>query len=87
MNQHTVGGLSLAGITRHSIAVIEMRMLARIEFDRAASIHLKTQPPVVVLADALHRAQLSVRQLQPARGRGKLHAVSDGKHPFLVTID
>jgi len=39
-----------------SRAGVEMRMLHRIEFDLAASVHLQTHPPI--LADALdgHRA-------------------------------
>src|ERR1019366_10750634 len=38
VNQDTVGSLSLAGVAGHGIAVVEMRMLARIEFDRAATV-------------------------------------------------
>jgi len=84
VNQHAVGGLSLAGMTGYGIAVIEMRMQTRIELQLAASVHLQTQPPV--LADTLHRSQLTVRHLQLARGRGELHPVSGGERPLLVTI-
>ena len=51
MNQHAVGRLPLAGMAGHGITVVEMRMLGRVEFDRAATVHLQPQPPVFV--DAL----------------------------------
>src|SRR5208283_1217611 len=35
VNQYTVGSLPLAGVAGHCIAMIEMQMPARIEFDRA----------------------------------------------------
>src|SRR5208337_3289180 len=41
VNQDTVGSLSLAGVAGHCIAMVEMRMLARIEFDRAATVHFQ----------------------------------------------
>jgi hypothetical protein len=75
---YPVGGLSLAGMTRHGIAVIEVRMPQWIDLDYtvswAASIHLQTHPPI--LADALHGPELTVGQLQVGRGRGELHTVS-----------
>ena len=42
VNQDTVGSLSLAGITGHCITMVEMQMLARIEFDRAATVNFQT---------------------------------------------
>ena len=36
MDQHTVGGLALAAVARHRIAVIQMRMLLDVELDLAA---------------------------------------------------
>src|ERR1039457_6487420 len=46
VDQHTVGGLSLAGMTRHGVAVVKVRILHRIEFYLAASVHLQTHPPI-----------------------------------------
>ena len=69
VDQHPVGGLSLAGMTRDRVAMIEVRMLRRIEFDLAASVHLQTHPPI--LADAFDGSQLAVGQLQVGRGRGE----------------
>jgi hypothetical protein len=51
VNQDTVGSLSLAGVAGHCITMVEMRMLAGIEFDRAATVHFQTQAPV--FADVL----------------------------------
>jgi hypothetical protein len=45
VNQHALGGLPLAGIARHRIAVIEMGMLARIELHVAASVHSYAEGP------------------------------------------
>src|SRR5713101_5883198 len=59
MNEDTVGSLSLAGMAGHGITVVEMRMLRRIEFNRAASVHPQTQAPDFV--DAFDGAQLAVR--------------------------
>ena len=42
MDQDAVGSLSLAGMTRDRIAVIEMRMQPRIELYLAASVHPQT---------------------------------------------
>ena len=67
VDQHMVGGLSLAGMTRWGVAVVEVRMLQWIEFDLAASVHLQTHPPI--LADALHGPEFTVGQLQVGRGR------------------
>jgi|CZKY01.1.fsa_nt_gi hypothetical protein len=35
VNQNTVGGLSLAGMGGHSLAMIEMWIFTRVEFDRS----------------------------------------------------
>jgi hypothetical protein len=35
VNQNTVGGLSLAGVAGYGIAMIEMRIFTRVEFDRS----------------------------------------------------
>jgi hypothetical protein len=35
VNQNTVGGLSLAGVASHGIAMIEMWIFTRVEFDRS----------------------------------------------------
>ena len=85
VDQHPVGGLALAGMTGYGVAMIEMRMLCRIKLDRAASVHLERQPSI--LADALHRSQLTVRDLQLMRGRGELHPISGGKDPLLFAVD
>src|ERR1039458_1322888 len=85
VNQHTVGGLPLAGMTRHGVAVVKVRILLRIDLDFAASIHLQTHSPI--LADALDGPLLAVGQLQVARGRGELHPVSHGKSPLLFAVD
>ena len=84
VDQHAVRRLPLAGMTRHRIPMIEMRMQTRIELQLVASVHLQTQPSV--LADTLHRSQLTVRRLQLARGRGELRPVSGGERPLLLTI-
>src|ERR1019366_4080232 len=62
VNQDTVGSLPLAGVAGHGIAMIEMQMLAGVEFDRAATVHLQAQPPVP--SDALDGPQLAVRNFQ-----------------------
>jgi hypothetical protein len=46
MNQDTVGSLSLTGVAGHGIAMVKMRMLAWVEFYRAATVHLQVQPPI-----------------------------------------
>jgi hypothetical protein len=67
VDQHTVGDLSLAGMTCDRVAVVKVRILHQIEFDLAASVHLQTHPPI--LADALHGPEFTVGQLQVGRGR------------------
>jgi len=71
MNEHTVGGLSLAGMTCDRVAMIEVLMRRRIKLDHtvfwAASVRLQTHPPI--LADALHGPEFTVGQPQVGRGR------------------
>ena len=74
VNQDTVGSLSLAGVAGHGITVVEMRMLGRIEFNRAATVHPQAQPPVFV--DALDGPQLAVRNFELVGRRGELDAVA-----------
>src|SRR5713226_2190489 len=38
VNQDTVGSLSLAGVAGHCIAMVEMRMLVRIEFNHTPTV-------------------------------------------------
>ncbi len=45
VNQDAVGSLSLAGVARHCIAIVEMRTLVRNKLDRAATVHLKRSRP------------------------------------------
>jgi len=74
VNQDTVGSLTLAGVAGHGIAVVEMRELARIEFDRAATVHFHSQPPIFLYA--LDGAQLAVRNFQFVGRRGDMEAVA-----------
>src|ERR1035437_1591963 len=78
VNQDAVGSLSLAGVAGHGIAMVEMRMFVRIEFDCAATVHFQAQPPVFV--DALDGSQLAVRNFQFAGRRGELDAVAHWKN-------
>jgi len=48
MNQRAIRSLSLARMTRRCIAVVGMRMLIRIDLERAARIHLQAQSPSFV---------------------------------------
>ena len=74
VNQDTVGSLSLAGVAGHGITVVEMRMLGRIEFNGAATVHPEAQPPVSV--DALDGPQLAVRNSEVVGRRSELNAVA-----------
>jgi hypothetical protein len=66
VDQHPVGGLPLAGMTRDRVTVVEVRILHQIEFDLAASVHLQTDPPI--LADALDGPQLAVGRFKSGDG-------------------
>ena len=61
MDKHTMGGLALAGMAGHGIAVIQVRMLRRVDLNGTPVIHLQSHP---TLSDTLHRAQFTVRQFQ-----------------------
>ena len=69
MDQHPVGGLPLAGMTRDRVTMIEVRILHRIDLGLTASVHLQTHPPI--LADAFDGSQLAVGQLQVWIRRGE----------------
>ena len=74
VNEDTVGSLSLAGVAGHGITVVEMRMLDRVEFNGAATIHPQTQAPDSV--DALDGPQFAVRNFHFVGRRGELDAVA-----------
>src|SRR5450631_1205482 len=74
VNQDSVGSLSLAGVAGHGITVVEMRMLGRVDFNGAATVHLQAQPPVPV--DALDGPQLAVRNSEVVGRRSELNAVA-----------
>src|SRR5208282_2661699 len=74
VNQDTVGSLSLAGVAGHGIAMIEMRMLVRIEFNHTPTVDLQAQPPVSV--DALDGPQLAVRNSEGVGRCSELNAVA-----------
>ena len=67
VDQHTVGGLPLAGMTCDRVTMIEVRMPQWIDLGLPASVHLQTHPSI--LADALHGPEFTVGQLQVGRGR------------------
>ena len=50
VNQDTISSLSLAGVAGHGIAAVEMRMLGRVEFNCAATVHPQVQAPDFVVA-------------------------------------
>lgn len=60
--------------TRDGVAVVEMRLAARVEFDRAATVHLEPQAPI--FTDTLNRSQFAVRHFEMVRGRSELDAVA-----------
>ncbi len=74
VNEDTVGSLSLAGVASHGITVVEMRMLGRVEFNGAATVHPQAQTPVFV--DAFDGAQLAVRNSEVVGRRGELDAAA-----------
>src|SRR5208283_2899180 len=74
VNQDTVGSLSLAGVAGHGIAMIEMRMLVRIELNHTPTVDLQAQPPVSV--DALDGSQLAVCNSEVVGRCGELDAVA-----------
>ena len=85
VDQHAVGGLPLAGMARHRIAMIEMRMLrGSSSISRPPSIFILIRPSWPMSLDG---PQLAVRHLQFVRGRGELHAVAHGERPLLLAID
>ncbi len=84
MHQHPFGGLPLAGVAGHGIAVIEMRMPGRIELHGAAIVHAKRHS---AFGDALNRSRLAVRNFQVVRRRGELDAVAHGKATLFLAVD
>src|SRR6202789_1780852 len=84
VDKHPVGGLSLAGVTGHGVAVVEMWMLHRIKLNLAASVHLDGHTP---FRDALYGAQFTIRQLHLRHRSGELHSVAGRERPLLFTVD
>ena len=86
MDEYPVGGLALAAVTRHRVAVVEVRIPDRIKLDDtitlAASVHLQTHPPI--LDDAFEGPKLTVGQLQVGKGCGELFAISPNIRSRLV---
>jgi len=59
---------------RGVFTVVEMRMLGRVKFKGAATVHPQAQTPVFV--DAFDGAQLAVRNCEVVGWRGKLDGIA-----------
>jgi hypothetical protein len=62
MNQYLLGGLPLAAVAGHSVSVVKMRMLADVESNLAAGIHLNSK--VTLRVDLFDSAKITISNLQ-----------------------
>src|ERR1039457_6820169 len=61
VHEHALGGLPLTGITRHGIAVVNMRMLLRIDGDITPAVQFEAHPSIS--AESLHGSKFTIGNL------------------------
>ena len=75
VNQDAIGGLALAAVARHRVAVVEVRVLAQSKPDGPTRVETDLELPLLV--DSFERAELSIGQMTtPIRCR-ELHAIAE----------
>src|ERR1019366_8201577 len=84
VHEHTLGGLSLAGVARHGVAVVNVRMLLRVDGDITPAVQFKTHPSIS--AEFLHGSKFTIGNLQLIVWRGELNTVANRKSLLLSTI-
>jgi hypothetical protein len=84
LNQDAVGRLALAAVTRHCVAIIEVRVLAQAEPDGPPRVQTDLERPLFV--DAFEGAELSIGQMTtPIRCR-ELYSVARRERTIRVAI-
>src|SRR5436309_9731789 len=85
MNQHAVGSLSLAAVAGECIAVIQVRMVFEVEFQRSPRI--SADGKLSVRLNLLDLSQFTIGDTQVFRGGRKLNPVALCKIAFRFTVD
>ena len=80
VDQHSVGGGSLAAVAGHRIAVVEMRMFVDIEMGAPPGVLPNLE--VTVGVDLFDGSELAVGNVLVAARRGEMHAVTGRKVAF-----
>ena len=71
MNEDAISCLPLAAVTRHRVAIIQMRILSNVKCDGVTGV--ETDSEVTTLVDLLDRAQLTAKRARviPFKSRGR----------------
>src|SRR6266478_3046763 len=85
MDEHAVGGLSLAAVARYRVAVVEMRMLFHVERNTASGVHAELQ--VSARVHLLDGPQFAVRNVLLSVRRCELHAVASAERTLRLSIE
>ncbi len=84
VNKHAVGGLSLAAVACHGIAVIEMRIVLDVERDGPSRV--QTQLQVAARVDLLDGSHFTIRNVLLAVRRSELYAVALRKRALRFAV-
>src|SRR5208282_3709897 len=85
VNEDAFGGEALGAMTGDGIAVVEMTMLAGVEFDLAVIVEACRDPTIGM--DLLNGGEVAIGNAERFVGRGELNAVAYGQLAFDLSID
>ena len=85
VDKDAIRGLSLAAVAGDGIPIVEMWSLVDIETHGLAGVEPHVQVPRAL--EACHGAQLAIRNVTRAIGRGDLHAVTQGESHLGLAVN
>ena len=85
VNEDAFGGKALGAVTGDGVAVVEMTMLAGVEFDLAVIVEAGREPTIGM--DRLDGGEVAIGNAERFVGRGELDAVAYGELAFDLLVD
>jgi len=82
--EHALCGLPLAGVARHGVAVVNVRMLLWVDGDTTRAVQFEAHPSIST--ESLHGSKFTIGNLQLIVWRRELDTVANRKSLLLSTI-
>jgi hypothetical protein len=85
VDENAFGGKALGAVTGDGVAVVEMTMLAGVEFDQAVIVEACEEPTIGM--DRLDGGEVAIGDAERFVGRGELDTVAYGELAFDLSVD